>query len=61
MKNVPADVTLLTVGVLSFLTGCSARVWRAEGSGYRILAIMFGLICITMGVLEMLGYIDVYD
>ncbi|MDQ2974235.1 MAG: hypothetical protein M3R69_02345 [Acidobacteriota bacterium] len=58
MENIVSGLFFLTLGVLSFLTGCSARVWAREGPRYRIMAIIFGLICITMAVLGMLGYID---
>jgi uncharacterized YccA/Bax inhibitor family protein len=58
MENIVSGLIFLTLGVLSFLTGCSARVWSREEARYRIMAIIFGLLCITMAVLGMLGYID---
>jgi hypothetical protein len=61
MKDVTPIVVCLIVGTLSFLSGCSARVWQSEGSGYRICAIIFGLICLAMGVSALLGYIEIRD
>jgi hypothetical protein len=61
MKDVAAIVVCLTVGSLSFLSGCSSRVWRAEGVGYRVVAIVFGLICIAMGALALFGYIEIRE
>jgi len=61
MKNVAAIVVCLTVGSLSFLSGCSNRVWRGDESRYRIIAIIFGLICIVIGVLALLGYIEIQE
>jgi hypothetical protein len=58
MENVGSGLFFLTLGLLSFLTGCSARVWKRDEARYRPMAIIFGLICITMGILGMLGYID---
>jgi hypothetical protein len=61
MKHVAAIVVCLTVGSLSFLSGCSTRVWRGDESRYRIFAIIFGLIGIVMGVLAMIGYIEIQE
>lgn len=61
MKNVAPGVVLLTVGTLSLLSGLSARVWRDEGTRYRLCTAIFGLICVTMGVLGLLGYIDINE
>ena len=61
MNNLTPGLVLLTVGSLSFLAGCSARVWRPDESRYRIGAIIFGVICVTMGVLGLLGYIEISD
>ncbi len=61
MKNVARGLVLLTVGALSFLSGCSARVWRGEEARYRLGAVIFGVICVTMGVLGLFGCIDIND
>jgi hypothetical protein len=61
MKDVAAIVVCLTIGPLSFLSGCSTRVWRGDESRYRIVAIIFGLICTVMGVLTLLGYIELQE
>jgi hypothetical protein len=56
IDNAATGLLLLTLGVLSVLTGRSARVWRRDESRYRIGAVIFGLICIVMGILAPLGY-----
>lgn len=61
MKNVVSGLLLLALGALSSLTGVSARVWRRGESRYRLGAILFGVICIAMGVFGLLGYIDIQE
>jgi ABC-type Mn2+/Zn2+ transport system permease subunit len=61
MKNQTPGVVLLIVGALSLLSGLSARVWRDEGTRYRLIAAIFGLICVALGVLGLLGYIDINE
>lgn len=61
MKDVTPIVVCLGLGSLIFVSGCSARVWRGDEARYRIYAIIFGLICIVMGVLALFGFIEIQD
>ena len=61
MDNVVSGLVFLVLGSLSLFSGLSATVWRAEGSRYRIGAILVGLILMITGALALLGYIEIKE
>jgi hypothetical protein len=61
MKNLTPSLVLLTSGSLTFLSGVSSRVWRGDEPSFRIIALIFGAVCIAMGTLALLGYVDIRD
>ena len=61
MRDITPEVLLLSVGSLTFLSGLSARVWRGSEARYRVLAVIVGLIFITMGALGLLGVMEIRD
>jgi hypothetical protein len=51
----------LLLGFLAFLAGLSANMWRREEARYRIGAIIAGLVFIILGILALVGYIEIKD
>jgi threonine/homoserine/homoserine lactone efflux protein len=61
MDNVVSGLMFLILGVLAFLAGMSANMWRREESRYRIGAIIAGLLFMILGILALVGYIEIKD
>jgi hypothetical protein len=61
MANLTPSVVLLAVGAASLFSTMVNRVWQKEEARHRIIAVIFGLICIAFGLLGLLGYVDIHD
>jgi len=61
MDSVVSGLIFLILGALSLYSGISNRVWQREESRYRIGAIIVGLVFMTMGILALVGTIEIKD
>jgi hypothetical protein len=61
MDSVVSGLIFLILGSLSLFSGISTRAWRPEESRYRIGAILVGLGFMTMGILALVGLIEIKD
>jgi hypothetical protein len=61
MDSVVSGLIFLILGALSLYSGISPRAWGPEESRYRIGAIIVGLVFMTMGILALVGYIEIKD
>jgi threonine/homoserine/homoserine lactone efflux protein len=61
MDNVVSGLIFLLLGFLAFLSGLSANMWRREESRYRIGALIAGLLFMIIGILVLVGYLEIKD
>ena len=58
MDSIVSSLAFFLLGSLALLTGLSARRWRPEEARLRVGAIVVGLIFLILGILGLLGYIE---
>ena len=61
MRDITPEVVLITLGSLTFLSGVSARIWVGSEARYRVIAVVVGLIFLTMGALGLLGIMELRE
>jgi hypothetical protein len=59
MDSIISSLLFLLLGSLALFAGLSARRWRPEEARLRVGAIVVGLIFLSMGILGLLGYVEI--
>ena len=59
MNNIVSSVAFFLLGSLALFTGLSSKRWQREERRLRVGTIIVGLVFIIMGLLGLLGYIEI--
>jgi peptidoglycan/LPS O-acetylase OafA/YrhL len=59
MDSIVSSVLFFLLGSLALFAGLSARRWRPEEARLRVGAIVVGLVFLIMGILGLMGYIEI--
>jgi uncharacterized membrane protein len=59
MDTIVSSLVFFLLGSLALFAGLSARRWRREEARLRVGAIVVGLIFIILGILGLMGYIEI--
>lgn len=59
MDNIASSGLFFLLGALALFAGLSAKRWKPEETRLRVGTIIVGLILLGMGLLGLLGYIEI--
>lgn len=59
MNNIVSSIAFFLLGSVALFAGLSAKRWQREEARLRVGTIVVGLVFIIMGILGLLGYIEI--